>query len=191
MKRFIKYIFIFGSGLFLYALFANIILVKLLSISYGPSTKEQIMTQFDAVKNQNYELCILGSSRTYRGINPALLSIKSYNFSHDNDAYNQMYYKLRYLIEERKNPDYLILDIAYTPFTHFSDTRNYIYADYFSDEYMRDYSLSAYWSKFDEWTNNMSILKLLAVIRGRKNIPYLTNAGQYILISKASPDDFT
>lgn len=61
----------------------------------GISTSEQITRTFSSAEKTNYQMLIVGSSLLYRGINPdSITCIKSYNASHDNDSYNQFYYKI-------------------------------------------------------------------------------------------------
>ena len=61
----------------------------------GASTAEQINMSFENAVSEEYNCYFLGNSRIYRDINPDVFTtVKSYNFAHDNDSYNQMYYKL-------------------------------------------------------------------------------------------------
>src|SRR5688572_16880619 len=63
----------------------------------GPNTKNQIAQSFNHAKANAYPIVVLGNSRIYRGINPELFSIKTFNFAHDDDSYNQMFHKLMWL----------------------------------------------------------------------------------------------
>src|SRR5688572_9355220 len=63
----------------------------------GPNTKKQIAQSFSHAKEQAYPIVVLGNSRIYRGINPEMFSVKTFNFAHDDDSYNQMYRKLTWL----------------------------------------------------------------------------------------------
>ena len=95
---------------------------------YGPNTAQQIKTSFENAVKEDYDCYILGNSRIYRGINPDRLEkVHAYNFAHDNDTYNQMYYKLVYLLKNNSNIDTVILGTDYFQFSFFSNTRNYIY----------------------------------------------------------------
>ena len=102
MKKFFNQLFLFSIPTIIYFVLAIFLMPTLLSIQNGPSTKQQISTSFRNALKQDYDILILGNSRTYRGINPDLLAMKCYNFSHDNDSYNQSYYKLLYLIKHHK-----------------------------------------------------------------------------------------
>ena len=63
------------------------------------NTAEQIKMSFENSIADNYNCYFLGNSRIYRNINPEMMTtVKAYNFGHDNDSYNQMYYKLLYLL---------------------------------------------------------------------------------------------
>ena len=65
---------------------------------------EQLRVSFNNVLQNDFDLLLLGNSRVYRGVNPDKLSVSSYNFSHDNDGFNQLYFKLEYL--EKRNISY-------------------------------------------------------------------------------------
>lgn len=81
------------------------------SLKYqGPNTAEQIKMSFENSVKVEYDCYFLGNSRVYRGINPdKITSVNSYNFAHNNDSYNQMYYKLLYLLNAGKQIDCLII----------------------------------------------------------------------------------
>jgi hypothetical protein len=98
MKIFLKKVAIFLSiPLLLYIITSIFLLPSLISKVEGPSTEQQILMSFENAKKGNYDLMALGNSRMYRGIDPSVFDCSSYNFSHDNDTYNQMYYKLKWL----------------------------------------------------------------------------------------------
>ena len=139
MKKFIQKILIFCFPAMVYSIIAILFMPCLLSMVNGPSTKQQIAHSFKNATNINYDLLILGNSRTYRGINPDMLSYNAFNFSHSNDSYNQIYYKLKYLVDIEKDINYLILGIDYFQFSFISDTRNYVYTDFLDSEYMTDF----------------------------------------------------
>ncbi|WP_461488949.1 hypothetical protein, partial [Pontibacter sp. HJ8] len=69
--------------------------------AYGPTTKAQIEQSFENALRKDYDMLILGNSRIYRGINPEKFSTNAYNFAHDDDSYNQMYYKLKYVLADK------------------------------------------------------------------------------------------
>ena len=59
---------------------------SLLSVKYGPSTKDQIEYSFKRAINSDCNLLILGNSRVYRGLNPAIWHQKAVKFAHDKDS---------------------------------------------------------------------------------------------------------
>lgn len=103
----------------------------------GPNTKNQIAQGFARVKEHDFPVIVLGNSRIYRGINPDVFSVKAFNFAHDDDSYNQMYHKLKWL-----NSDSLklvVMGVDYFTFSYLSDKRNYAYGPLFGEEYLQDY----------------------------------------------------
>lgn len=189
MKQFILNIFLFFLPAFVYSIIAILFMPYFLSLSNGPSTKQQITYSFENASNLEYELLILGNSRTYRGINPDRLSIKSFNFSHDNDSYNQIYYKLKYLIDIEKDIKYLILGLDYFQFSFKSDTRNYVYADFFDSKYMDDFEESSVFvKKMDYYLSNINPKKILS-LSPKENKSFLRENGQYIKAGLAKETD--
>ena len=110
----------------------------------GLNTQEQLQMQFENAVNREYDCLILGNSRTYRGINPDEMSVAAYNFSHDNDNYNQMYWKLMYLEENDIEFDSVILGTDYFMFSFLSDTRNEYYGALLPEAYLQDYTEEQY-----------------------------------------------
>ncbi len=160
----------------------------LLSLANGPTTKQQISYSFESAINDEYEMFILGNSRTYRGINPDSLQLKSFNFSHDNDSYNQMYFKLKFLIDNKKNFKYLILGLDYFQFSFKADTRNYVYSDFFGSEYMSDFESSALIKKTQYYIDIINPKKILSCF-SKENQPFIRKNGQYIKSGYAREDD--
>lgn len=190
MKRFIRKILVFSLPVFLYAIVAMIFMPYFLSFANGPSTKQQIVHSFKNAINKSYQLVILGNSRTYRGINPDMFDYESFNFSHDNDSYNQIYYKLKFLTDNHKIIKHLILGVDYFQFSFKSDTRNYIYADFLGDEYMNDYDKSGFLEKIEYYVGNIRSQKLLHMSFSSKNKPFLRENGQYIKYGIAKKSDW-
>lgn len=164
-------------------------------IYYGASTEEQIRMDFNNAIADEYNCYFLGNSRIYRGINPdVFVSVNAYNFAHDNDSYNQMYYKLLYLMENNKPIEYLIIGTDYFQFSVLSDSRNYIYSSLFPKEYINDYKEKS-WIETQEdyytrlWTNKQNTLVLL-----HRDIPTVVNYqkenGQYITNGNANPNSY-
>ncbi|MCU0428718.1 MAG: DUF1574 domain-containing protein [Cytophagaceae bacterium] len=189
MKKFILTIGLFSVPALIYSIVAMLFMPFFLSLANGPSTKQQIASSFNNATKQEYELLILGNSRTYRGINPSKLNYQAYNFSHDNDSYNQMYYKLKYLIDCKKDFRYLILGTDYFQFSFKSDTRNYVYADFLSNDYMNDFEeKNVYIEKIEYYLSNINPKKILSLIP-QKDKPFLRENGQYIKPGIAMEND--
>lgn len=171
---------------------------KCVSIYLGPTTADQINMSFSNAVSSDYNCYFLGNSRIYRDINPDLFpSVNSYNFAHDNDSYNQMYYKLLYLLQNRKKIDYLIIGTDYFQFSFLSDTRNYIYSKRFSNEYSKDFGNNS-WFKENEkyysviWQNKQNAFIPLIMYIFNTPVPndvsYQKPNGQYIAYGNADPD---
>lgn len=179
--------------------------------AFGPSTQMQIEYSFKNALKNKYDCLILGNSRLYRGINPDKISIPTYNFSHDNDSFNQCYYKMLYLKKHHKKYKYLILGVDYTEFSYLSDSRNYIYNKYFDKEYRNDFkkdkqndiipifhiiddkSFNQYMN--DKFSKTVPILisnvfpKLHIQENIKKNAGFIKENGQFILEGKAHKND--
>ena len=191
MHKFFIQILIFLIPIIAYCISASIMMPYLLSFSNGPSTKQQITYSFENSLSRNYELLILGNSRTYRGINPDVFSISknAYNFSHDNDSYNQMYYKLKFILKKEKNIKYLILGVDYFQFSFKSDSRNYVYADFLENNYLKDFTnTNLLLLKAEYYLSNINPKKLL-LLKPRIKKPFLRSNGQYIKYGKAKEND--
>lgn len=161
---------------------------------YGPNTEQQIRISFKNALKYDYDTLILGNSRIYRGINPNKLSQKAYNFAHDNDTFNQMYYKLKYVQEHDKLPDTLIMGVDYFQFSIFSGSRNYIYSSVMPKEYMKDYErdFNKEVNTILETKQNEFMLRLKSLNEKKDEnakVPYLKENGQYIRYRKAGPNE--
>lgn len=198
MKKFIRNIIIFIACLSC-LLYAYCELALAASVKYmGENTKQQIERSFRNAVTDDYNCYFLGNSRMYRGINPDLFTgVKAYNFSHDNDSYNQMYYKLLFLEEENKKIDYLVIGTDYFQFSVYGDSRNYIYDRLFGLEYMRDYNSSIADEIFSDivyfWkTKRDSAQFIIPYLKGEsagENINYLKDNGQYVVYGNATEED--
>jgi hypothetical protein len=133
LGSFIAISFIFYSG------FSYFILPSLLEAAFGMSVEKQINTSFANAKQRDYEILVMGNSKLYCGVNPDYFSLPAFNFSHNNENYNQIYHKLRWLESNGKKFKYLILGTDFFQFSFISDTRNYAYQKYFGPEYFSDY----------------------------------------------------
>jgi hypothetical protein len=185
MKRFILRTFIIiATPALLFIIFVTFVLPVILTYTSGPSTESQIKKSFENVIKADFDILILGNSRIYRGVNPDLIP-NSYNFSHDNDSYNQIYYKLIYLQENEKKFKHLVLGVDYFQFNIYSDTRNYVYKNYLNNDYLKDYkkedfNISSY---IDLTRNKLKGMKLSKVDA------YMKDNGQYILPGLSTPQD--
>lgn len=179
MRKFIINFLLFLLPIFAYIIFAFQFLPKLLVLYNGPSTEQQITTSFKNALNRDYDLIILGNSRTYRGINPDNFSISAYNFSHDNDSYNQIYYKLLYLESKGKKIKYLVLGVDFFQFSFLSNTRNYVYGEFLGDCYLNDYKDFFFSYKFNYYLDYINPQKIKH-LKNKNDTPYLKENGQYI-----------
>lgn len=171
---------------------------KVATYYHGLSTEQQIRLSFrNAIKN-DYNCYLLGNSRIYRDLNPDKLNnVYAFNFGHDNDNNNQMYYKLLYLLDNGKKIDILIIGTDYFQFSYISDSRNYVYSKLFRDEYNNDYE-STEWERFlSEWLTQWSAKRLLwsdiknyiKRVEPSATLPYQRDNGQWIVEGVASLND--
>ncbi|AEA42197.1 hypothetical protein Fluta_0188 [Fluviicola taffensis DSM 16823] len=163
----------------------------IISLSNGPSTRQQIQYSFENASLLNYDMVIVGNSRTYRGLNPDKFNQRTFNFSHDNDSYNQIYFKLKFLEGKRKKISSVILGLDYFQFSFISNTRNYIYGDLLSDEYLKDYDTqNLFYQKIDYYINNIDPKNLKALsFKSKEEKPFLKENGQYISPGLATEND--
>jgi hypothetical protein len=190
MKKFALRIAVFFLILFTcYLVFAIYLLPNLLEKYIGPSDMQQIEFSAHQAENKEYDLLLLGNSKLYRGLNPALFTLKTYNFSNANDSYNQKYFKLKFLEKKNKSFKYLILGIDYFEFNVFSDTRNYEYGSIFDDSYFADYPTKNY--AFSHYFNRVDIenVKALLLYLQYGNKHYLNENGQYRTTGITSESD--
>ena len=165
---------------------------------YGLSTEQQIRKSFKNAVSKEYDCYLLGNSRIYRGVNPEYLTnVNAYNFGHDNDSYNQMYYKLEYLIKRGLRINTLIIGTDYFQFSEMSDTRNYIYNKLLSKDYQNDYEQTVTDSIENQivtqWVSKRLLwpdcIKCIKGVEAPEYLPYQRENGQYIAQGQASPED--
>jgi hypothetical protein len=195
MKKYIYNIVIVAIYSVLFIGLYIIVSSKLLSKFYGQTTKQQIEQQFANLTSQrdSIECIYLGSSKFYRGINPHLITPCGYNFAHDNDSYNQIYYKLLYADQCCPRLKRVVVCFDYVSFCVFSETRNYVYHRYFSKEYSLDYSNNFYNNYIYPYligTKNLPKIILSYFDANRPEPPYLTDKGQFVTPGKAQEDDY-
>ncbi len=141
---------------------------------YGPNTRSQIEMSFNNALKSNATCWFLGNSRIYR-INPDVIERgRWYNFAHDNDSYNQMYYKLLYLLNNGCKVDTLVIGTDYFQFSVFSDTRNYVYDNLFEDSYVLDYNR---WAIKEKISNLKRILVTKQTSLNRTMLSFVHNRG--------------
>lgn len=109
----------------------------------GPGLVERIERSFAGATSRNYDVLLMGNSRIYRGLNPDVMGHRAYNFAQDDDAFNQVYYKLTYLGDRGVRFHTLVLGVDYFEFSFLSDRRNVAYAKFLGEEYLRDFSTPA------------------------------------------------
>lgn len=199
MKKFmIKLIILLIICSIFIAIYCNIATIATKKYN-GSSTAEQISMSFKNSISDNYNCYFLGNSRIYRDINPDIFyTVNAYNFGHDNDSYNQMYYKLLYLLDNNKKIDYLIIGTDYFQFSFLSDTRNYAYSKLFSEDYSVDFGETSWLDRQESyytslWTNKQNALLSCVYLFFQKDVPkninYQKENGQYIVYGNANPDD--
>jgi len=188
MKTFLIKLSFFLLPVLAYCGLAAVFTPKLLALRHGPSTETQISGSFEEAIKNDYDMYILGNSRTYRGIDPDNLAPPAFNFSHDNDSFNQIYYKLLYLTDNKKDFNYLVLGVDYFQFSFKSDTRNYVYADLFRNEYLKDFKTNRLDLLVGAYLDNLNPKKLFAR-RNEKRPPVYKQNGQYITYATAKETD--
>lgn len=160
------------------------------------STAKQIQLQYknlEAVKD-SVTTIVFGNSRLYRGINPYKLSGFAYNMSHDNDTYNQMYYKIKQAIAECPNLHTIIIGYDFFQFSFLSDTRNYVYCQYLPEDYLKDYDFSLIPINVQPYmhfvrNNKNYFSQLHRALITKESKGKLSARGQYTYESKATPND--
>ncbi|MCR5268067.1 MAG: hypothetical protein K6E16_06110 [Lachnospiraceae bacterium] len=165
----------------------------------GINTADQIRESFKNAVGKDHNCYFLGNSRIYRDIDPDCFThVSAYNFGHDNDSYNQMYYKLLYLLDHGENVEHLVIGTDYFQFSFLSDTRNYVYNNLFPAEYRADYGdLSEIEIKKDYfvrlWSNKQNaLLACLRYVLGRpkpEHVKMLKENGQYLVYGQADPEE--
>jgi hypothetical protein len=188
MKNFLYKVILFNVPVLFYFGVTIFVTSTVLPLYYGPSTKQQIMSSFENVVKKDYALVMLGNSRIYRGLNPDSFTLSAFNFSHDNDGANQMFHKLEWLIDQKKEFEYLILGVDYFQFSFLSDTRNYVYIDYLGAGYNEDYGDNLFELKLKHHVSNANPLKFL-LLKSVKGVPCHRKNGQYVKPGRAKESD--
>jgi hypothetical protein len=170
--------------------------------AYGPDTATQIGEAFNKLSREEAQDCvIMGSSRMYRGVNPEKLSGRVFNFAHDGDGWNHIFYKLNYLVAHGKKPGRVVAGLDYFGFATIDPTRRFLYAPYFPAEFARDYddmdSKDPHWggrlnNEANLWMSRKISLICPALLKALLAPPgslccSVTSRGQYILPSRPEP----
>jgi len=188
MRKFIHNLLIFILPILTYCLIVILTMPSLLSFKNGPNWKQQISSSMKNALKKDYKLFILGNSKTYRGLNPEYFTFSTYNFSNDDDSYNQIFYKLKFLIENKKDFNYLILGLDYFQFSFKSDARNFVYADFLNENYLKDFNTNIHLLKLNYYLSNANLKKILSIRHPAKK-PFLKENGQYIYPGMAKESD--
>jgi hypothetical protein len=189
MKEFILKTVKFGvfPALF-YVIFCLFAVPKLLEFKMGPNIKQQVQFSFTKAKERDFQQVVLGNSRMFCGINPDQFSEKTFNFSHNNDSYNQLYYKLLFLEKNQKKVNSVILGVDYFQFGIFADTRNYVYEDFLDADYLKDYKKKNY--KLWYYVDLLHPSKIRKLVLDEKEKHGLKDNGQYVRLGEPEKDGF-
>ena len=184
IKRFlincVLFLLLFFTLIWGYKYFATLLVKQ----KYGITTAEQIQKQYSdlALQKDSLECVFLGNSRFYRAINPLQFDFCGYNFAHNNDSYNQIYYKIEYADSICPNLRMVVVCFDYVSFSYLSGTRNNIYKKYMPPEYLADYSIKDRIK--DEFifqiTNSKTYIPRALSGKSAK----LTNKGQYLIFGE-------
>ena len=195
MKKFLKNILIYfltvGILLFVYFQLGTFVAEK----CYGVNTKQQIEFSFANADAREYNKLFLGNSRVYRGINPDMIDGHTYNFAHDNDSYNQCYYKLKHVLDGGHKIDTLFIGADYFQFSIFARDRNYIYDYLLDNAYCKDYNESYLTEQVENakqlfYNKQTLLLTALTRIALHQEVKgKIKSNGQFTFDSKAKPDD--
>ncbi|MCH2200465.1 MAG: DUF1574 domain-containing protein [Fuerstiella sp.] len=155
----------------------------------GPTNETQINQSFRGAEDREYELLLLGNSRVYRGLNPDRFSVSSYNFGCNDDTFNHMYFKLKWLRDRNISFRYLAMGVDLFQFSYMSPDRNYVYSRYFGDAYLDDYEPRT-WAdaglKVRKIVRSLNPKYMFMPNNGRT---FLRDNGQFIKPGKAAPTD--
>jgi hypothetical protein len=168
-----------------YVGFSIWVLPKILVSVYGPNIEQQIDQSFSNASQRDFEIVVVGNSRLYCGVNPDQFTSPTYNFAHNNDSFNQMFYKLRWLLDSGKKINTVIVGVDYFQFSIFSDTRNYAYGEKLGQEYLRDYQGKNYWITY--YKELLRPYKLRALVKDPIYRHDLKENGQFV--RRGVPDE--
>ena len=189
MKRFLRDILLFLLPMVLYALLSAYLLPRMLSQVLGPGTQEQVDRQFTQLERQEPELLVLGNSRMYVGVDPDELTWPAFNFAHDNDSYDQAYFKLKFALERGKQFRSVVLGTDLFQFSVLTDTRDHAYAAHLGRKYLeRRGPASLLWMKVSFHLTNMDPNRLL-LLWSTEPPMRLKDTGQQVKSGQARESD--
>lgn len=189
MRIFLRKVTIFFAlAAFLYVSFTIFLLPVVLRWAYGPNIKEQLNTSFKNAELRQYEVLILGNSRLYCGVNPDKFTQPTFNLAHNNDTYNQMYYKLKWVLNKGKKLNAVIVGVDYFQFSIFTDTRNYAYGPLLGSDYLADYPPYKY--MLTHYKELIKPYKLRTLIKDPIYKHDLKPNGQFVRLGEPDPNDF-
>lgn len=189
MRTFLRKVTIFFTlASLLYVSFNLVVLPEILIRAYGPNIQQQLNISFNNAEQRQYEVLVLGNSRLYSGLNPDKFTQPTYNFAHNNDTYNQMYYKLKWVLSKGKKLKTVIVGVDYFQFSIFTDTRNYAYGSLLGSDYLADYPPSRYLVSY--YKDLLKPYKLRTLIKDPIYKHDLKDNGQFLRLGKADPNDF-
>ena len=162
---------------------------SILERANGPDTESQITSSFQIADHREFDLLLLGNSRIYRGLNPDQFSIPTFNFGCDNDSFNQMYYKLKWLRDRNHHITSLVLGVDYFQFSVWKSDRNFAYSRFLDPEYAAGYPPDRS-TEFRRWLRRFpKTLNPKYLLTSAADRPYLRTSGQYIFPGTAQPTD--
>ncbi len=155
----------------------------------GPSTQTQIDQSFRNALARQYDLLFLGNSRIYRGINPDRFDLPAYNFGCNDDTFNHVYYKLKWLRKHGVQFRYLALGVDLFQFSYMSFYRNREYARYFGEDYLADYEHRPWRDLGLQLRKRIRALNPKYVFMPNNGRIFQRENGQYIKPGRARPTD--
>jgi predicted peroxiredoxin len=155
----------------------------------GPTSETQINNSFHGAETREYDLLMLGNSRIYRGLNPDRFSIPSYNFGCNDDTFNQLYFKLKWLRERNVSFRYLVMGVDLFQFSYMSDYRNEVYTRYFGEPYLADYESHPWKDRGMQLRAFIRSLNPKYMFTPNNGRIFQRDNGQYIKPGRAKPTD--
>lgn len=172
---------------------------KALEYRNGPGISAILTRQFENSISKKYECYVLGNSRTFRGIDPEKINEKTFNFSGNGEAYDLMYYKLKYILTHNGNFKTLILGTDFFQFGFNSIDNSWNYGDYFGEEFSKEYpsenkfvsKLSFIMGPLQGVNNTLGIFNSIKIFALKEPVKAnrLKDDGQYLQEQRLSSDN--